>query len=1254
MGVAPAMAAAPETQIDEAPPALLGPGAPTFSFSSPAAAAGFECRLDGAAWEGCASPHGYSLTPPDGLRDGDHLFEVRAVADGDADPDPAAFPFRVDRAHPDTVISSGPDGRTGSRDAAFEFAATEADSRFECRLDAAPDWTPCRSPAAFTGLPPGQHLFSVRATDQAGNSDTTPDQRTFLVDPGGPPVDFASPAAGATVGGSTEWLADVSDAAGVQRVEFLVDGVLRSSDGHAPFAYGGDGRWDTAMEIPGAHILTLRSVGFDGHVENAERTVTVSAFGTPGATLFSGDYESADASQWHVLEAASPERFQAVRWPTSGPHSRYAGRFELRPGDVAAAGTGSGNRAEVYDRSATAATSWKWPDPPGSERYYGWSTYFPEDYPSVNLWQVFKQLHIPGYGASPLAMWVFSDEMQLALRPQGDWSYTQWRGPLERGRWHSFVLRVKWSSNPSVGQFELWVDGELVVAPTNRATSFAYGTTMKAAYLKEGLYRSGRSFEDAAVYHDDMRIATTYEGAAPPAPAIEPRPDDLTPPDSTVVAGPDRLTNETVATFELGASEPGVTFRCRFDQDGPEPCDSSTLFDVDSEGMHRLTVRALDVNGNVDPTPATYEWTVDTVAPTVSITGSPPQTTVSTGARFDLAASEPGVSMDCALDGEPMRPCSSPVTFSGLPAGEHTFRTRGTDGAGNRQSADTEYTWAVGPTPAPARIYSGPGTVTNQTAVTFDFRSSDPDVDFECRVDSLPAGPCTSLWRVAGLADGRHVFYVRTVDRVSRIRSAEVSRAWVVDTVPSDTQITSATTKEVQFTAVPAAAGDRFECRIDTGNWLSCAPPYAIPALPDGVHGIAVRSRDAAGNRDPTPATRTWLLDTVVPETTINSGPSGKVASTSAAFEFSSNESGVKFACSRDNGSWSACTSPVTYSKLNNGTRSFRVRAVDAVGNTDATPAERTWTIDAQGPSTALAEPADGATVGGTIGLSATASDGAGVRSVEFLVDGEVASTDTSTPYVHGTDGRFDTRALAPGTHVIAARATDGLGNGSVRSATVTVDQSAAVSDAVLWDGGFDTGDLSQWSSHSAFAPSRLQVVASLTDGSGPHSARFEAQPGDLVGAELTGDTAAAGSERYYGWSTLLPTGYPAATPYQTLASWHSGDAPVLELRLTGTRLELVARTPAGSLRTLWSASTTVGRWHRFVVRSRWSAAPGGGLVELWYDGKLVYLPAAQQTLLTDAPVALRMGLSRDPAVTGTQVLYHDGVRVGLTYEAAR
>src|SRR5262249_20044698 len=106
-----------------------------------------------------------------------------------------------------------------------------------------------------------------------------------------------------------------------------------------------------------------------------------------------------------------------------------------------------------------------------------------------------------------------------------------------------------------------------------------------------------------------------------------------------------------------------------------------------------------------------------------------------------------------------------------------------------------------------------------------------------------------------------------------------------------------------------------------------------------------VKATDPSGNTDPTPASYSWTIDITPPDTSITSNPPATTSSTTASFSFTSTESGSTFACSLDGSAFAGCTSPKTYNGLSAGTHPFQVRAIDAAGNSDTTPAAYTWTI---------------------------------------------------------------------------------------------------------------------------------------------------------------------------------------------------------------------------------------------------------------------------------------------------------------------
>jgi len=86
-------------------------------------------------------------------------------------------------------------------------------------------------------------------------------------------------------------------------------------------------------------------------------------------------------------------------------------------------------------------------------------------------------------------------------------------------------------------------------------------------------------------------------------------------------------------------------------------------------------------------------------------------------------------------------------------------------------------------------------------------------------------------------------------------------------------------------------------------------------------------------------------VDTVAPQTSIVSGPKLRTTARTAKLTFRSPQAGVTFQCKLDKSAWRGCRSPLTYRKVKRGAHIFQVRAKDAAGNVDATPAKRAWRV---------------------------------------------------------------------------------------------------------------------------------------------------------------------------------------------------------------------------------------------------------------------------------------------------------------------
>ncbi|PYV78310.1 MAG: hypothetical protein DMG96_08305 [Acidobacteria bacterium] len=123
----------------------------------------FLCQLDSSAFTACSSPATYS-----GLSQGSHTFSVKARDAAGNQSAAASFTWTVDTTVPPPTITSTPANPTNQTSATFSFTDTEAGVSFLCQLDGGA-FSACPSPQSYSGLSLGNHTFSVKAQDAAGN-----------------------------------------------------------------------------------------------------------------------------------------------------------------------------------------------------------------------------------------------------------------------------------------------------------------------------------------------------------------------------------------------------------------------------------------------------------------------------------------------------------------------------------------------------------------------------------------------------------------------------------------------------------------------------------------------------------------------------------------------------------------------------------------------------------------------------------------------------------------------------------------------------------------------------------------------------------------------------------------------------------------------------------------------------------------------------------------------------------------------------
>jgi hypothetical protein len=1007
--------AAPETTINTGPSGSVNSNSASFSFSSNKAGSTFECRIDGGSWSSCTSPRNYTS-----LSQGSHTFDVRATDSvGNLDSTPASRTWTVDTVAPETTINTGPTNgsNVNSTSASFTFSANETSS-FECRIDGG-SWSSCTSPRNLTGLSNGSHTFDVRATDSAGNLDSTPASRTWTVDTVAPNTTINTGPSGTVNSTSASFSFSANE---TSSFECRIDGGSWSSC-TSPRNYTGLSN--------GSHTFDVRATDTAGNLDStsATRTWTIDTV-APVTTISSGPANGSATNNSSANFAFSSNkagstfecRIDGGSWSSCTSPQNYTSLSQgSHTFDVRATDTVGNLEATPVSRTWTVDIV-----APDTAIVTG---------PSGAVNSTSASFTFSASESSTFECRIDGGSWSSCTSPR---NYTS----LAQGS-HTFDVRA----TDSVGNLDLtpasrtWTvdtvapDTTINTGPSgtisNTSASFTFSSSEGGSTFECQLdsnpwenCSSPKNYSSIVDGAHTFRVrATDSAGNLDSTPATRTWTVDNIFPETIIDSGPSGSVNSNSASFSFSSDKAGSTFECRIDGGSWSSCTSPRNYTSLAQGSHTFDVRATDTASNVDPSPATRTWTVDTVAPDTTINTGPSGTINSTSASFTFSANETS-SFECRIDGGSWSSCTSPRNYTGLSNGSHTVEIRATDSAGNVDLTPASRTWTIDTVAPETAINTGPSGTINSNSASFSFSSNKAGSTFECRIDGGSWSSCTSPRNYAGLSQGSHTFDVRATDTVGNLDSTPASRTWTVDTVAPNTTINTGSSGTISntsasFTFSSSEGGSTFECRIDGGSWSSCTSPQNYTGLSQGSHTVDIRATDSAGNLDSTPASRTWTVDTVAPETTINTGPSGAINSTSANFTFSSSEAGSTFECRIDGGSWSSCTSPRNYTSLSQGSHTFDVRATDTVGNLDATPTSRTWTVDTVAPDTTInTGPTNGSTINST---SASFAFSASESSTfECRIDGGSWSSCTSPR---------NYTSLAQGSHTFDVRATDSVGN---------------------------------------------------------------------------------------------------------------------------------------------------------------------------------------------------------------------------------
>ncbi len=340
---------------------------------------------------------------------------------------------------------------------------------------------------------------------------------------------------------------------------------------------------------------------------------------------------------------------------------------------------------------------------------------------------------------------------------------------------------------------------------------------------------------------------------------------------------------------------------------------------------------------------------------------------------------------------------------------------------------------------------------------------------------SVADGRRDYYWDFALVADGPYVITAKAYDNDGNITT--VTRNVIVDktndiedpfvelTFDSSSNITgnfnltaNATDDKgiakVEFYAEHTQTNEKFKVGEDT------TAPYEVLWNTDnsdnGKFIITAIAFDTAGKTSTTTYTRHLTLkntDTQIPVVNITSHNNGDSVTEYAriAYTYDDNKGGMQCAGIYVDGvkHYENCVyslEQVLYvSQFSDGNHDIQIRTTDIMGNIGTANITLNFVSDVTPPTVSITNPTNGATVSGTIELTANANDDTGVDYVRYYVnDNQVCSRGGGSST---WDCNWDTTTIADGTYTLKAIAIDGNANQSnPHEITIIIQNNACIS----------------------------------------------------------------------------------------------------------------------------------------------------------------------------------------------------------------
>jgi hypothetical protein len=168
------------------------------------------------------------------------------------------------------------------------------------------------------------------------------------------------------------------------------------------------------------------------------------------------------------------------------------------------------------------------------------------------------------------------------------------------------------------------------------------------------------------------------------------------PPDTHIQSGPIGYTDDPTPRFEFSSNKRHVGYECRLDGHPFHACANPYVSYPLDDGEHRLDARAVDAQGNVDPTPDSLEFQVDTHCPSTEIENDPGHVVHGDDASFSFGSSDHHARFHVDLNGKTLaRHAGSHLKLHGLRRGRYVLSVTAVDRAGNSDNSASRFRFTV-------------------------------------------------------------------------------------------------------------------------------------------------------------------------------------------------------------------------------------------------------------------------------------------------------------------------------------------------------------------------------------------------------------------------------------------------------------------------------------------------------------------------------------------------------------------------------